>query len=63
MVDPILCDVAPKNPVVRTPEQARAEFGVPTPAEQYAAIRAARGAAELPDHADRDGAEPLLSFH
>ncbi|MFF5033946.1 oxygenase MpaB family protein [Nocardia salmonicida] len=62
VVDPILCDVAPKNPVVRTPEQARAEFGVPTPAEQYAAIRTARGAAELPDHADRDGAEPLLSF-
>ncbi|MEV0251650.1 oxygenase MpaB family protein [Nocardia sp. NPDC050712] len=63
VLDPILCEVAPVNPMVRTPEQARADYGLDTPAEQYAAIRAARSGRPLPEHAARDGASPLLTFN
>ncbi|MFG1792562.1 oxygenase MpaB family protein [Nocardia sp. NPDC049149] len=62
VVDPILCEVTPDNPVVWSPEQARAHYGVETPVEQYARIRAARDAQPMPEHAAPDGSQPLLAF-
>ncbi|MEV6557615.1 oxygenase MpaB family protein [Nocardia sp. NPDC051756] len=62
VLDPILCAVPPKHPVVWTPEQARRHYGMATPAEQYAEILAARAAKALPEHAAADGSEPLLAF-
>ncbi|MFB8276816.1 oxygenase MpaB family protein [Nocardia colli] len=62
VVDPILCEIPPKNPVVWTPEEARAHYGTVRPAEQYAQILAARTAKPLPEHAAADGSEPLLAF-
>lgn len=62
VVDPILADTPPKNPRTWTPEEARAHHGMVSPAEQYAAIQAARAGKPLPAHASRDGAEPLLAF-
>ncbi|WP_405161595.1 oxygenase MpaB family protein [Nocardia sp. NBC_01499] len=62
VLDPILCEVAPKNPVVWSPEEARVHYGMVRPAEQYAQIRAARAAKSLPEHAAVDGSEPLLAF-
>nr|WP_191094028.1 oxygenase MpaB family protein [Nocardia colli] len=62
VLDPILCAVPPKNPVVWTPEEARAHYGTVRPAEQYAQILAARTAKPLPEHAAADGSEPLLAF-
>ncbi|MFI5778946.1 oxygenase MpaB family protein [Nocardia sp. NPDC051570] len=62
VLDPILCAVPPNNPMVWTPEQARARHGMLTPAEQYARIRAADAQEPLPDHAAADGSRPLLAF-
>ncbi|WP_433662786.1 oxygenase MpaB family protein [Nocardia sp. CA-128927] len=62
VVDPILCAVPPTNPVVWTPEEARAHYGMVRPVEQYDRIRAARAETSLPQHAAADGSEPLLAF-
>ncbi|MEU7145798.1 oxygenase MpaB family protein [Nocardia sp. NPDC046473] len=62
ITDPILCAVAPKNPVVWTPEAARAHHGTVRPTDQYAQIRAARAEKTLPEHAAADGSAPLLPF-
>lgn len=63
VVDPILCGVPPRNPVVWTPEEARAHHGKVTPAEQYAQICAARDEESVPAHAAADGSQPLLAFN
>ncbi|MFI6999148.1 oxygenase MpaB family protein [Nocardia sp. NPDC050175] len=62
VLDPIMCGVAPKDPVVWSPEQARAHYRTVRPAEQYAQILAARAEKPLPQHAAVDGSEPLLAF-
>lgn len=62
VLDPILCGTPPTNPRTWTPDEARKHYGMVSPAEQYAAIQAARAAEPLPAHAPRDGAEPLLAF-
>ena len=56
---PIILGVPPTNPVVRTTEEARRLHGVPAPAEQIAALKAADAAARNRSQAPRDGIEPV----
>lgn len=56
---PIILGVPPTDPVVRTPADARRVHGIPTPAEQIAALKAADAAGRNRSQAPRDGTETL----
>lgn len=62
ILTPIFLGVPPLNPVVRTTQEARELYAIPTPAEQIAALEAADIGGRNRDRAPRDGTEPLLAF-
>lgn len=61
MLAPAILGVPPVEPVTRTPEEAWARAGRPTPREQYAAQLAARAGAPVPERAPVDDGR-LIAF-
>lgn len=62
IVEPVLRGTAPTNPVVRDVAEARADYGVTDPRQQYAALLEARAAQAGPSPYPRHHREPLVSF-
>jgi uncharacterized protein (DUF2236 family) len=62
ILEPVLRGVPPVRPVVREPAEARAEYGITDPREQYAAILAARARQAGPAPYPKHHHEQLLSF-
>jgi uncharacterized protein (DUF2236 family) len=62
ILGPALLGVPARNPVVRTPAQARAEWNRSTPIEQYDEIKAKRDIGQGPTPYTKRHSEPLMEF-
>ncbi|MCD2192608.1 DUF2236 domain-containing protein [Actinomycetospora endophytica] len=62
ILEPVLRGVPPVHPVVREPVEARAQYGVTDPREQYAAIQAERARQAGPVPYPKHHHEELLPF-
>lgn len=62
ILEPVMRGIAPERPVVREPEEARAEYGIVDPRTQYRELLAARARLAGPDPYPPHHREALIPF-